>query len=85
MSLPSSSASLQKSLQEFLSLEQGIASPSLALAMAGLGCSCKECNQKYPGQAGRVGWESHEGSFGLLWLWKQLVRTGALSKVSSLS
>lgn len=39
MSLPSSSACLssaQKSLQEFVCLEEGIASPSLALAMAGL-------------------------------------------------
>lgn len=44
MSLPSSSACLssaQKSLQEFVCLEEDVASPSLASAMIGLGCSCK--------------------------------------------
>lgn len=56
---------LQKSLQEFLCLEQGIASPSLALAVAGLGCSCKKCNQKYPCQSGLVGVGKRQG---MLWV-----------------
>lgn len=68
MSLPSSSAS-HKSLQECVCPEEGIASPSLASAMAGLGCSCKKCTQKYPCQAALVGLGKPppEEYFGLLW------------------